>query len=565
MASPAAKDFVTAARGLTAERGAGSQAVPTCALPDLLDQSVGKTPDAPAIDFLGRRYSYRELGDLVTRAARGLQGLGVKAGDRVGLCLPNTPYFPIFYFAALKLGAVIVNFNPLYVERELDFQIRDSGTTVMITVDLAMIHSKLAKVAAPAGLRKIVVCPFAAALPPAKGLLFSLFKRKDVGRWRGDDLNIGYFELIADRTAPTLPSIDADKDVAVIQYTGGTTGEPKGATLTHANLSANCAQVIHHVGETKGDQRILGVLPLFHVFALTSVLNYGIATGAELVLLPRFELAATLKTIRSRRATTFPAVPTIYNAVNAAPAKVRGDLGSLQYCISGGAPLPVEVKTRFEALTGCKLVEGYGLSETSPVLSTNPLDAPGKPGSVGVLMAGTRIEIRDPDDPTKLMPTGEKGEICARGPQVMAGYWNRPEATEEVFVEGALRTGDIGYMDEDGYLFLVDRKKDLILAGGYNVYPRVIEEALYSHPAVKEVTVIGVPDKYRGEAPKAFVILKDGQSATPDALKAFLGDHLNKIEMPREIEIRSDLPRTMIGKLSKKELVEEERQKRASA
>ena len=553
-----AADFIGAARA------AGPDSIPTCALPALLDQTVARMPDAPAIDFMGRRYSYRQLGDLVTRAARGLQGLGVKAGDRVGLCLPNTPYFPIFYFAALKLGAVIVNFNPLYVERELEFQIKDSGTTVMVTVDLAMIHGKLAKVGPGAGLRKIVVCPFAAALPPGKGLLFSLFKRGDVGRWRGGELNVGYFEVMSDRTAPTLPKVSPE-DVAVIQYTGGTTGQPKGATLTHANLSANCAQVIHHVGEIDTNQRIVGVLPLFHVFALTYVLNYGMAIGAELVLLPRFELAGTLKTIRSRRATNFPAVPTIYSAINNTPAKVRGDLSSLQYCISGGAPLPTEIKTKFEQLTGCTVVEGYGLSETSPVVSTNPLDRPGKPGSVGVLMVGTDVEIRDPEDPQRLLARGEKGEICIRGPQVMRGYWNKPKESEEVFVDGALRTGDVGYMDEDGFLFLVDRKKDLILAGGYNVYPRVIEEAIYQHPAIKDVTVIGVPDAYRGEAPKAFVTLKDGQTTTPDEIKAFLAEHLNKIEMPREIEIRDDLPRTMIGKLSKKELVAEEAQKRSAA
>ena len=549
---------------IEAAQAAGPDSIPSCPAPTLLEQTVARTPDAFALDFLGRRYTYRQLDQLVTRAARGLQTLGVEAGDRVGLCLPNTPYFPIFYFATLKLGAVIVNYNPLYVERELEFQIKDSGTTVMVTVDLAMIHGKLAKVAAAAGLRKIVVCPFAAALPAAKGLLFSLFKRGDVGRWRGDDLNVGYFELISDRTAPTLPKVDPN-DVAVIQYTGGTTGQPKGATLTHANLSANCAQVIRHVGEIAADQRIAGVLPLFHVFALTYVLNYGIAIGAELVLLPRFELAATLKTIRSRRVTNFPAVPTIYSAINNTPAETRGDLSSLQYCISGGAPLPVEVKARFEQLTGCTVVEGYGLSETSPVVSTNPLDRPGKPGSVGVLMVGTTVDIRDTEDPQRLLAQGEKGEICIRGPQVMRGYWNRPRETEEVFIDGALRTGDVGYVDEDGFLFLVDRKKDLILAGGYNVYPRVIEEAIYQHPAVKDVTVIGVPDLYRGEAPKAFVTLRDGQSATPEEIKAFLADHLNKIEMPREIEIRDDLPRTMIGKLSKKELVAEEAEKRAAA
>ena len=555
---PLSADFIEAARA------AGADTIPSCALPALLDQTVARTPEAPALDFLGRRYTYRQLGELVTRAARGLQTLGVKAGDRVGLCLPNTPYFPIFYFAALKLGAVIVNFNPLYVERELEFQIKDSGTTVMVTVDLAQIHGKLAKVAVSSGLRKIVVCPFAAALPAAKGLLFSLFKRGDVGRWRGDDLHVGYFELMSERTAPTLPKVDPG-EVAVIQYTGGTTGQPKGATLTHANLSANCAQVIHHVGEIETAQRIVGVLPLFHVFALTYVLNYGVAIGAELVLLPRFELGAALKTVRSRKVTNFPAVPTIYSAINNAPARVRGDLSSLQYCISGGAPLPVEVKAKFEQLTGCTVVEGYGLSETSPVVSTNPLDRPGKPGSVGVLMVGTSVEIRDTEDPHRVLAQGDKGEICIRGPQVMRGYWNRPKETEEVFVDGALRTGDVGYMDEDGFLFLVDRKKDLILAGGYNVYPRVIEEAIYQHPAIRDVTVIGVPDAYRGEAPKAFVTLKAGQTATPEEIKAFLADHLNKIEMPREIEIRDELPRTMIGKLSKKELVAEEAEKRAAA
>ena len=561
MASASRADFVTAARGATA------QTLPACPVPELLDQTLARTPNAPAIDFLGRGWSYRQLGDLVSRAARGLQNIGVKPGDRVGLCLPNTPYFPIFYFAALKIGAIIVNFNPLYVERELEFQIKDSGATVMITVDLAMVCNKLTTVAAASGLRKIVVCPFAGALPPVKSALFFLAKAGDLARWpRNDGLHTPYARLIADRTPPDLPAIDAKTDVAVIQYTGGTTGQPKGATLTHANLTSNCAQVIHHIGDAaKGDQRIMGVLPLFHVFALTSVLNYGVAVGAELVLLPRFELAATLKAIRTSRATNFPAVPTIYNAVNHAPPAVRGDLGSLQYCISGGAPLPVEVKTRFEQLTGCKVVEGYGLSETSPVVSTNPLDEPGKPGSVGVLMVGTQVEVHDVEDETKVLSGDAKGEICVRGPQVMRGYWNRPKETEEVFVDGALRTGDVGYVDTDGFLFLVDRKKDLILAGGYNIYPRVIEEALYQHPAVNECTVIGVPDAYRGEAPKAFVTLKPGESVTPEALKAFLADHLNKIEIPREIEIRDDLPRTMIGKLSKKELVAEEAQKRSAA
>ncbi len=553
------ENFVTAACRATAET------LPTCPLPDLLEQSARRAPRAPALDFLGRRTTYGQLADLVSRAARGLQTLGVKKGDRVGLCLPNTPYFPIFYYAALKIGAIIVNYNPLYVEKELEFQIRDSGTTVMVTVDLALVYGKVASVARRAGLQKVVVCPFASALPSLKSLAFMLAKGGDIARWaRSDAQHIGYARLIADRTPPDPVQVEP-QDVAVIQYTGGTTGQPKGATLTHANLSANCAQSIHHLGEHPGAQRLIGVLPLFHVFAMTAVMNYSIACGAELVLLPRFELAGLMKSVRARRATSLHAVPTIFNAVNHAPAAVRGDISSLEFCISGGAPLPVEVKQTFERLTGCKVVEGYGLSEASPTIACNPIRTPGKPGSVGVLFIATTVEIRDTEDTAKVLAQGEKGEICVRGPQVMRGYWNRPDATEEVFVDGALRTGDVGYLDEDGFLFLVDRKKDLILAGGYNVYPRVIEEALYTHPAVEEATVIGVPDAYRGEAPKAFVKLKDGQSATPDALKAYLADHINKIEMPREIEIRDALPKTMIGKLSKKELVAEEAAKRQAA
>jgi long-chain acyl-CoA synthetase len=557
-ASPPA-DFLSAARAATADT------VPVAPLPDLLDQTVRRAGDRAAIDFLGRRLSYRQLEGRVARAAKGLQLAGVKPGDRVGLCLPNTPDFPTFYFAVLKIGAVVVNYNPLYTERELEFQIRDSGTSLMITVDLKACLEKLTRIVERGGLERVVVCAFAAALPLAKGLAFRLAKRGDVATWpRGDSRYLDARRLMADRTAPALPPI-GPQDVAVIQYTGGTTGQPKGAVLTHANLAANCAQSIAAIRRPPDRERIMGVLPLFHVFALTSVLNYGVAVGAELVLLPRFELASLLKTVRKRRVTSLPAVPTIYNAVNHAPAELRSGLDCIDYCISGGAPLPAEVKARFEALTGCALVEGYGLSEASPVVAVNPLDGPGKAGSVGQLMLGTAVEIRDVDDPTKPAAPGARGEVCVRGPQVMRGYWNRPDETAEVFIDGALRTGDIGYMDDDGFLFLVDRKKDLILCGGYNVYPRIIEEALYTHPAVKEVTVIGVPDPYRGEAPKAFVVLEEGQLATPEALKAYLADHLNKIEMPREIEIRTELPKTLVGKLSKKELVAEEASKRRAA
>lgn len=298
---------------------------------------------------------------------------------------------------------------------------------------------------------------------------------------------------------------------------------------------------------------------------MTVVMNLGIAAGAELILLPRFELEMLLKTIHKRRPTLFPGVPTIYTAINNAPTLKKYDLSSIKFCISGGAPLPVEVKHEFEKLTGCHLVEGYGLTEASPVTNCNPIGGVDKAGSIGIPVPGTIIEIRSPDDPGKLMPTGEKGEVCVIGPQVMAGYWKRPDDTAKTIVDGRLRTGDIGYMDGDGYVFLVDRIKDVILCGGYNVYPRNVEEAIYLHPAVVEVIVIGVADAYRGQAPKAFVRLRDDATCTEKELKDFLADKLSKIELPREIEFRSELPKTMIGKLSKKELVAEEQAKAAGA
>jgi long-chain acyl-CoA synthetase len=303
---------------------------------------------------------------------------------------------------------------------------------------------------------------------------------------------------------------------------------------------------------------VLGVLPLFHVFAMTCVMLQSVRCAARMILLPRFQLDQVLKTIAASKPTMFPAVPTIYSALVEAAGKQAVDLKSIQICLSGGAPLPAEVRQQFMAVTGCWLMEGYGLSETSPVATMTPPGTPYKNGSVGRPLADTVIEIRDPADPARILAQGARGEICIRGPQVMRGYWNRPDETDNVMIEGALRTGDVGYLDEDGYLFLVDRIKDLIIAGGYNIYPRVLEEALYQHPAVKDAVVIGVPDPYRGQAPKAFVALKDNAVATPEELKQFLAGYVSKIELPREVEIRADLPKTMVGKLSKKELIAEE-------
>ena len=523
----------------------------------LFDEAVLRHGNRPAMDFLGRRWSYRQLGALVHRATRGLQQLGVVPGDRVGLCLPNTPYYAICYFAVLRAGGTVVNFNPLYVERELSHQIRDSGATIMVVMDLEATYRRVANVAAAAGLRRLVVCPMAGILPPAKAALFRLFKRRELAAIPHDALHVPFASLVRD-AAPATPVVGDPGQVAVLQYTGGTTGTPKGAMLTHANLVANTDQVRQHWREVEvGRERVLAVLPFFHVFAMTSVLLFGMSIGAELVMLPRFELAAMLAAIKRRRVTVMNAVPTIYTAINAAAQAGALDLGSLRFSISGGAPLPEEVRERFVALTGCKLVEGYGLTEASPVVTCNPPGGPVKPGSAGVAMAGTTIEIRDPATGA-LLPTGERGEVCVRGPQVMAGYWNRPQDTAAVMQDGALRTGDIGVLDAEGYLFLVDRIKDVILCSGYNVYPRVLEDALYEHPAVLEATVIGVPDAYRGQAPKAFVVLRPDAQATPAELREHLAGCVSRIELPREVVIRDSLPKTIVGKLSKKELVAEE-------
>ena len=530
-------------------------------LTELLDKAVAHHGAWPAIDFMGRHWSYAELGELVRQTARGLQDIGVKPGMRVGLCLPNTPYFVIFYFAILRVGGVVVNFNPLYVERELKHQIVDSGTTIMVVPDLKMIHAKVAKIADEVGLANIIVCPFGAVLPLAKRIGFACFKRREIAHIPSDARHIMFDDLTDD--ADPDPVVQSPEDLAVLQYTGGTTGLPKGARLSHANLAANSAQMIQHVGHLPEQQeRTLGVLPLFHVFALTTVLNYGVDTAAELVLLPRFEMKQFLATIRRTPPTQFFGVPTLYGAINALPDDEAPDMSTIRVCISGGAPLPLEVRETFERRMKCRIVEGYGLSEASPIIACNPLEGLVKDNSCGPRFPETILEIRDLEDPHRMLGVGERGEVCARGPQVMQGYWNRPEDDEAVFVDGALRTGDVGYLDEDGYLFLVDRIKDLILCGGYNVYPRVIEDALYEHPAVAEAVVIGVPDSYRGQSPKAFVSLHAGMQADEASLCAFLVERLNKIEMPSSIEIRDKLPKTLIGKLSKKALAEEEAARR---
>lgn len=537
---------------------ATSVEIPVKPLGALLDEAVVRFGSSPAMDFLGRGWSYAELGDLVARAACGFRQMGVRKGVRVGLCLPNSPYFVVCYFAVLKAGGIVVNYNPLYVERELAHQVTDSGTRIMVTLDLRQVYPKVAALLDGTCLEQVVVCRMGDILPKVKSLLFSVLKRSELAEIPEDSRHVPFERLIGAGSRFIPEPIDPQSDVAVLQYTGGTTGVPKGAMLTHANLWANVEQVRRWVGAIDRSQRVLCVLPFFHVFAMTVAMNLGVAVGAELILLPRFDIKQLLKVIGRKRPTIFPGVPTLYTAINSAAADGRFDLSSIRYCISGGAPLPLEVRVEFERLTGCRLVEGYGLTESSPVATCNPLDGSVRDGSIGLPVPGTVIEIRSPVDPARIMPAGEKGEIYIRGPQVMAGYWQRPSETDDMMFDGALRTGDIGYVDADGYLFLVDRIKDLILCGGYNVYPRMIEEALYRHPAVAEAVVIGIPDDYRGQAPKAFVRLRAGASATPAELKDFLSGYLSRVEMPKLIELRDELPKTMVGKLSKKELVAEE-------
>ena len=530
---------------------------------ETLEHTAKRCRDNTAIDFLDYCLSYGELLEQVNRMAKGLQLMGVTQGARVGLCLPNTPYSVICYYGALRAGATVVNYNPLYVERELAFQIDDSNTEIMITMDLEVLYPKVAAMLSRTeSLKKIIVCPMAAILPKIKSILFRLLKRKEIANIESSEAIVHFQDLLDNDGDPNLVNVDLDNDIAVLQYTGGTTGRPKGAMLTQGNLSANVSQMLlWYVGLNPGEEKVLGILPFFHVFAMTAVMNFAVAAGAQMILLPRYELSQTLATINKKKPTIFPAVPTIYAAINQSPDLPKYDLSAVRYCISGGAPLPLEVKETFERLTGCRLVEGYGLSETAPVATCNAMQDINKPGSIGQVVPGTEISIHDLEAPNDVVPTGERGEVWIKGPQVMKGYLNRPQETADSLREGWFRTGDVGYMDEDGHFFLVDRLKDLILCSGYNVYPRMVEEAIYLHPAVAEVTVIGIDDDYRGQSPKAFVKLKEGEKITEDEMKTFLADKLSKIEMPSQIEFRLELPKTIIGKLSKKELVAEEVEK----
>ena len=539
--------------------------IPVYPVFDMLENTAQNFGDAPAFDFLGFRMSWQEIHAESLRLARALQDRGIGKGRKVGLFLPNCPYFVIAYYAVMRAGATAVNYNPLYSERELIHQINDSGTDLMITADLDLLYSKLKLMFGKTCLEHIVLCKFTNILAFPKNILFPLVKRKELAVVAPAANVSWYHDLIDHDQMPSPVAIDPHNDVALLQYTGGTTGTPKGAMLTHANIVANTEQCAMWLGPKAGEERMLGVLPFFHVFAMTTVMNFSVRNALEIIALPRFELEQTLALIHKRKPHYFPAVPAIYNAINNCKKLGKYDVRSLKACISGGAPLPVEVKKTFEKITGCTVVEGYGLTESSPVVSANPLVGENKPGSIGLPFPGTVVEIINPDDKTTRMKVGERGELCVRGPQVMKGYWNKPGETAAVLKDGLLFTGDVAVMDAEGYVFIVDRLKDMIITNGYNVYPRNVEEAIYQHDAVEECIVAGLPDANRGEIVKAWIKLKSGESLSIEKLKEFLASRISPMEMPRHVEFReTPLPKTMIGKLSRKDILAEEAAKKAT-
>ncbi len=525
----------------------------------LFDKSVENNSNRPCIDFFGAVTRYRDLGRDVTRLMAALQRRGIGRGHRIGLLLPNCPAYVTAYYAILKAGAVVVNLNPLYTTEELSALAADAGVAAVVTLDLKTLHDKAAALLRAGSVSQLIVASFARQLPLLKRLMFRLLRRADVAktgrRRRGRVLS--FEALLREKGAPKPLDLDPLEDIALFQYTGGTTGRPRAAMLTHANLATNVQQILRYVGGREpGKDRILGILPLFHVFAMTGVMNLAIAVGASMILMPKFEVPGAVGLLRRKKPTILPGVPTLFSALLQYSRIRRSDLESLTLCISGGASLPGEVRDRFTQFSGCRVIEGYGLSETSPVVTLNPLNGMEKDGSIGQPLPLTIVTIRSLDDPHVEMPLGEPGEICVRGPQVMKGYWNRPEETEAAFIDGYLRTGDVGSVDKDGFVFIIDRIKDLINVSGFKVYPRQIEEAIHTHPAVAEVTVVGVPDLYRGEVPKAFVKIKEGQELTSEALMRHLSSKLSRMEIPSTIEFRDNLPKTLIGKLSKKELRE---------
>jgi long-chain acyl-CoA synthetase len=544
---------------------------PKVPLTRLLDDAASSFPTGTALAFLGTTLTYRELKDAVDRFAAGLKRLGVGKGDRVALVLPNCPQNVIAFFAALRLGAVVVQHNPLYTESELRHQLADCGATVVVCLD--RVYASVAAVRADTALEHVVVTSIADYLPTATKLKLKLplakakRARAEITATIPKDAPVTPFlSLLKGTEAARQVQLDPEEDLALLQYTGGTTGASKGAMLTHYNLVSNAyMNRLWDTGAVAGKEVTLAVLPLFHAYGLTVAMNATVLLGGTLVLLPRFDLDQVFAAIDEWKPTMFPGVPPIYKALTDT-TKVRShDLRSIRLCVSGAMKLPSEIQDQFERVTGGALVEGYGMTETSPSTHCNPVGGTRKPGSIGVPLPGTHCKVVSQDDPTVEVPPGEPGELAIRGPQVFRGYWGREDA-EGVFTDdGYVLTGDVAVMDEDGFFTIVDRKKELIIAGGFNIYPSEVEEVLFRLPGVQDAVVVGIPDRYRGETVKAYVVAAPGATLTERDVIEHCARELTAYKVPKLVEFRESLPRTVVGKVLRRVLLEEELAKQASA
>ncbi len=527
-------------------------------LPLCVQKNAINLPHNIATEFFGAKLTYGSFWSQILRFANALSLLGVKPGDRVAVMLPNCPQTMIAYYATLWLGAVVVMTNPLYVEREIEFQWGDAEAEFAIVLD--HLYPKVERVLPQLGIQKVIVTSIREYLPPLLKVLYPLKARqKKLFTAVPYSERVLSFSQLIRKTAPhPLPFAGALDELAALQYTGGTTGTPKGVMLSHRNLLSNVVQLAAWVPDLRhGEERFLGILPFFHVFGMTVAMNLTLYTGCTVILVPRFDVGEFLKILKKTRPTLFPGVPSIFVAIVGDPKAHSYDLSSIRLCITGSAPMPVEVLRRFEELTGCIILEGYGLSEASPVTHANPIGGARKVGSIGIALPDTDCKIVDLDLGVEEKPFGEIGELIVQGPQVMQGYWKLPQETADTLREGWLYTGDIARMDEDGYVFVVDRKKDMIISSGYNVYPREIDEVLYEHPKILDAVAIGVPDPYRGEIVKAFIILKPGEAVTEEEIIQFSKVRLAPYKVPRSVEFRQSLPKSMVGKVLRKELRQE--------
>lgn len=529
----------------------------------LFEQAVEKYPDTPCTIFKGSKISYSEMHEITDRLAAGLADLGVKKGDRVGIFMPNTPQFVMAYLAIIKLGGVVIATNPLYSPREIEHQANDAGIEVMLV--MSNFYKIIKEVQPKTKIRCLVVTNIKETLPPVLAFLFGLTKEKKGGfRVELAEGDVWMQDLINQYKPEDRPNVEIDPDdIAMFQYSGGTTGVPKGAIAMHRNLVANALQIRSWMTNAEENKEIfLVAIPLFHVYGMVVGMLFAIYIGCPMVMIPNpRDLDDVIKSIQKYKATIFPGVPTLYNAINNHPDVLAGkyDLSSIKACLSGSAPLMRETKDKFEALTGGVVFEGYGLSEAPTATHCNPLLGENKTGSIGMPFPDVDACIISLDDEVTEMSTGEIGELVIKGPQVFKGYHNMPTETANTLRGELLYTGDIAYMDEDGYFFIVDRKKELIKPGGYQVWPREVEEVISENPKVLEVGVAGIPDPYRGETVKAWVVVKPGETMTEDEVKDWCREKLAKYKVPSQVEFRDELPKTTVGKVLRRELVRQEK------